>query len=113
VVPISSDCRLGQSATARRYSIVSRDEALAYLEHSTLGSRLRECTETLCGINGLSISEILGSPDDVKLRSSMTLFEAVSGDPVFRNALDKFCSSVGDPATLAILHEQSFEGSKT
>jgi uncharacterized protein (DUF1810 family) len=100
---------LGQSATARRYSIASRDEALAYLEHSTLGSRLRECTQTLCGIERLSIGEILGSPDDVKVCSSITLFEAVSGDPVFRNALDKFCFGVRDPATLAILHEQSID----
>jgi uncharacterized protein (DUF1810 family) len=82
---------LGHSATARRYAIASRDEALAYLAHATLGPRLWECTHTLCGIEGLSIEQIFGSPDDIKFRSSMTLFEAVSGDPVFRNALDKFC----------------------
>jgi uncharacterized protein (DUF1810 family) len=98
---------LGHSAMAHRYAIASRDEALAYLEHPTLGSRLRECTQTLCGIDGRSIGEILGSPDDLKFRSSMTLFEAVSCDPVFRNALDKFCASVSDPATMAILKKQS------
>jgi uncharacterized protein (DUF1810 family) len=104
---------LGHSAMACRYAIACRDEAVAYLEHAILGSRLRECTQAVCGIHNRSIGEILGSPDDVKFRSSMTLFEAVSGDPVFRNALDKFCSGVRDPATLAILHEQSIEGSKT
>jgi uncharacterized protein (DUF1810 family) len=77
---------LGHSAMARRYAIASREEALAYLERPTLGARLRECTQTVCGIQGRSIGEILGSPDDLKFRSSMTLFEAVSGDPVFRSA---------------------------
>jgi uncharacterized protein (DUF1810 family) len=105
---------LGHSPMAHRYAIASREEALAYLEHPTLGPRLRECTQTLCGIDGRSIGEILGSPDDLKFRSSMTLFEAVSGDPVFRNALDKFCAGVSDPATLAILKKQSpLERSKT
>jgi uncharacterized protein (DUF1810 family) len=104
---------LGHSAMAHRYAIASRNEALAYLAHTTLGSRLRECTQTLCEIEGRSIGEILGSPDDLKFHSSMTLFEAVSGDPVFRNALDKFCAGESDPATLAILKNQSpLEGSK-
>jgi uncharacterized protein (DUF1810 family) len=97
---------------ARRYAIASRDEALAYLEHPTLGPRLRECTQMLCGIEDRSIGEILGSPDDLKFRSSMTLFKAVSGDPVFRNALDKFCAGGSDPATTTILQKQSpLEGS--
>jgi uncharacterized protein (DUF1810 family) len=105
---------LGHSAMARRYAIASRDEASAYLAHPTLGSRLRECTQTLCGIEDRSLGEILGSPDDLKFRSSITLFEAVSGDPVFRNALDKFCAGERDPATLAILKKQSpLEGPKT
>jgi uncharacterized protein (DUF1810 family) len=94
---------LGHSAMARRYAIASRDEAVAYLAHLTLGPRLRECTQVVCGIQGRSIEQILGSPDDIKFRSSMTLFEAVSGDPVFRNALDKFCAGASDSATLAIL----------
>jgi uncharacterized protein (DUF1810 family) len=98
---------LGHSAMAHRYAIASRDEAVAFLEHPTLGSRLRECTETVCGIEDRSIGEIFGSPDDVKFRSSMTLFEAVSGDPIFRNALDKFCAGVRDRATMAILQKQS------
>jgi uncharacterized protein (DUF1810 family) len=80
---------------------------MAYLKHRIIGPRLIECTETLCGIQGRSIDQILGSPDDIKLRSSMTLFEAVSGYPVFRNALDKFYAGARDSATLAILKKQS------
>jgi uncharacterized protein (DUF1810 family) len=94
---------LGHSAMARRYAIASCDEAVAYLAHSILGPRLRECTHVVCNIQGRSIEQILGSPDDIKFRSSMTLFEAVSGDLVFRNALDKFCAGTTDSATLAIL----------
>jgi uncharacterized protein (DUF1810 family) len=97
---------LGHSAMAHRYAIASRDEAVAYLEHPTLGSRLCECTQTVCAIEGRSLDEIFGSPDDLKFRSSMTLFEAVSGDPLFRSALDKFCAGESDTATLAILKKQ-------
>jgi uncharacterized protein (DUF1810 family) len=93
---------LGHSAMARRYAIASHDEAVAYLAHPILGPRLRECTQVVCNIQGRSIEQILGSPDDIKFRSS-TLFEAVSGDPVFRNALDKFCAGASDSATLDIL----------
>ena len=75
----------------------------AYLAHPILGPRLRECTQVVCNIQGSSIEQILGRPDDIKFRSSMTLFEAVSGNPVFRNALDKFCVGGSDAATLAIL----------
>jgi uncharacterized protein (DUF1810 family) len=103
---------LGHSAMARRYAIASRDEAVAYLEHPTLGPRLHECTQTVCAIEGRSLGEIFGSPDDRKFRSSMTLFEAVSGDPLFRSALDEFCAGESDPATLAILKKQPpLEGS--
>jgi uncharacterized protein (DUF1810 family) len=94
---------LGHSAMTRRYAIASCDEAVAYLAHSILGPRLRECTQVVCNIQGRSIEQILGSPDDVKFRSSMTLFKAVSGDLVFRNALNKFCAGTTDSATLAIL----------
>jgi uncharacterized protein (DUF1810 family) len=104
---------LGYSAMARRYAIASREEALAYLEHPTLGPRLRECTQILCSNHDRSIDQILGSPDDIKLRSSMTLFEAVSGDRVFRNALDRFYAGARGSATLAMLKKQSTsEGSK-
>jgi uncharacterized protein (DUF1810 family) len=103
---------LGHSAMARRYAIASRDEAVAYLAHPTLGPRLRECTQVVCDIQRRSIEQILGSPDDIKFRSSMTLFEAVSGDPMFRNALDKFCAGASDSATLAVM-EKLLEGPKT
>jgi uncharacterized protein (DUF1810 family) len=105
---------LGHSAMARRYAIASRGEALAYLEHPVLGSRLLGCTQTVCGIQNRSIGEILGSPDDLKFGSSMTLFHAVSSHPIFGNALDKFYSGASDQATLDILRKQSTdEGSKT
>jgi uncharacterized protein (DUF1810 family) len=105
---------LGHSAMARRYAIASRDEAVAYLVHPTLGPRLRECTDTVCEVSGRSLDDILGSPDDLKFHSSITLFAAVSDEPVFRNALDKFCAGAGDPGTITILRKQSpFEGSKT
>jgi uncharacterized protein (DUF1810 family) len=83
-----------------------------YLEHPTLSSRLRECTQTVYEVPHRSIGEILGSPDDLKFRSSMTLFYAVSGDPIFRSALDNFCAGERDPATLAILKKLP-EGRKT
>jgi uncharacterized protein (DUF1810 family) len=102
---------LGHSTMARRYAIASRDEAVAYLKHPILGPRLRECTQILYGIEHRMLGEILGSPDDVKFRSSMTLFDAVSGEPVFRSALDKFCAGASDPATMTLLQKQSsFEG---
>jgi uncharacterized protein (DUF1810 family) len=103
---------LGYSAMARRYAIASRDEALSYLAHPILSPRLRECTQVVCDIQGRPIEQILGSPDDIKFRSSMTLFEAVSGDPVFRNALEKFCAGASDSATLAIL-KRLLEGQNT
>jgi uncharacterized protein (DUF1810 family) len=98
---------LGHSAMAHRYAIASCDEALAYLKHPVLGPRLRECTQTVCAIEGRSLGEIFGSPDDLKFRSSMTLFKAVSGDPMFRSALDKFCAGESDADTLAILKKQA------
>jgi uncharacterized protein (DUF1810 family) len=103
VVYLPQIAGLGHSAVARRYAIASRDEAAAYLAHPILGPSLRECTQVVCDIQGRSIEQILGGPDDIKFRSSMTLFEAVSGDPVFRNALDKFCAGASDSATLDIL----------
>jgi uncharacterized protein (DUF1810 family) len=94
---------LGHSAMAHRYAIASRDEAVAYLKHPALGSRLRECTETVCGIEDRSIGEIFGSPDDLKFRSSMTLFAAVSPDPEFPMAIAKFYDGTPDPKTLRLL----------
>ncbi len=78
---------LGRSAMAQRFAIASRAEAVAYLGHGVLGSRLRECTALVNGIEGRTILEILGSPDDLKFHSSMTLFGAVSSDPKFAVAI--------------------------
>src|SRR6202165_3427526 len=72
---------LGHSPMAARFAIASRDEAVAYLEHGILGPRLRQCTALVNAVQGRTIREILGSPDDLKFCSSMTLFGAVSSDP--------------------------------
>jgi uncharacterized protein (DUF1810 family) len=74
---------LGHSPMAQRFAIASRAEALAYLGHGVLGSRLRECTALVNAVEGRTINEILGSPDDLKFRSSMTLFGALSSEALF------------------------------
>ena len=95
---------LGHSETAKRFAISSRKEAEAYLAHSVLGPRLRECTALVNAVDGRAISEILGSPDDVKFRSSMTLFATVAVDAsVFVDALKKYFDGVADPLTLKAL----------
>jgi uncharacterized protein (DUF1810 family) len=93
---------LGFSVMAQRYAIASRDEAAAYLAHGVLGPRLAGCTRLVLDVSGKSIREILGSPDDMKFRSSMTLFGEVSDDPMFAAAIDKYYSGK-DTATLDIL----------
>lgn len=94
---------LGFSAMAQRFAIHSRAEAKAYLAHERLGPRLIECTRLVLDIKGKSIHDILGSPDDLKFRSSMTLFGAVSDDPIFDQAIAKYYRDRKDPATLEIL----------
>jgi uncharacterized protein (DUF1810 family) len=95
---------LGRSPTARFYSIVSAEEARAYLAHALLGARLRECTRAVCGHPERSAEAIFGNVDAMKFRSSMTLFEAVAEDPApFRGALETFNGGVRDEATLALL----------
>lgn len=95
---------LGRSATARKYAISSREEATAYLRHPVLGARLRECTRLVNQVEGRSIHEIFGSPDDMKFRSSMTLFAAVAPDSAeFKQALRKYFGGEEDAATLARL----------
>ena len=106
---------LGRSAMAHRYGIASRAEAVAYLDHALLGARLVECTGLLLAVpQGATANAILGSPDDVKFRSSMTLFGAVAGDsvrfagavsarPQFTAALDRFFGASPDPQTLRLL----------
>ena len=94
---------LGHSPMARRFAIASRDEAVAYLEHGILGPRLRQCTALVNAVQGRTIREILGSPDDLKFCSSMTLFGAVSSDPEFAEAIVKFYSGTPDRRTLELL----------
>ncbi len=95
---------LGSSATAAHYGIASLDEARAYLAHPVLGPRLRECTRLVAGIDGRSIEQVFGSPDDLKVRSSMTLFaHATEDDADFRAVLDKFYGGEQDPLTVARL----------
>ena len=94
---------LGHSAMAQRFAIASRGEAAAYLGHTVLGHRLRECTALVNAVDGRAIREILGTPDDLKFRSSMTLFGAVSTDPEFAAAISKFYGGRPDQATLDLL----------
>jgi|SRR5690349_6667011 len=99
---------LGRSGTATHYGIASLDEARAYLAHPVLGPRLRECTRLVTAIEGRSVDQIFGWPDNVKVRSSMTLFAHATDDPdvrgEFRGVLDKFYDGEEDPATLELLN---------
>ena len=95
---------LGGSPTAVRYGISSLQEARAYLSHELLGPRLRECTQLVNQVQGRSAEEIFGSPDDLKLRSSMTLFALAAQDAQdFSALLDKYYGGQQDPLTLAQL----------
>lgn len=95
---------LGRSAMAKRYGIVSVAEAREYLIHPVLGQRLKDCVEAIMPLQDRTLHKILGSPDDMKFRSSMTLFAMVDPeDPLFRAALDRWCDGVLDPATLCLL----------
>lgn len=92
---------LGHSPTAQRFAIASRAEAEAYLSHPVLGPRLRECARLVNEIEGRAIEEILGYPDCLKLRSSMTLFaHATEDNRVFLEALRKYFGGEEDPLTL-------------
>ena len=92
---------LGSSAMAQRYAISSLQEAQAYLKHPALGARLRECTRLMLDVEGRSALEILGSPDDMKFRSCLTLFaRAAPDEPVFREALQKYFDRDEDSSTL-------------
>jgi uncharacterized protein (DUF1810 family) len=94
---------LGFSPTAQLYAIDSLDEARAYLAHPVLGPRLRECAQALLTVQGRSAREILGYPDDLKLRSSMTLFARAADDPeLFQAVLDRYYDGP-DPRTLKLL----------
>ena len=92
---------LGNSPTSQHYAIASLEEARAYLGHPVLGARLRECTANVNQIEGRTVSEIFGWPDDMKFRSCMTLFaQATTENQVFRDALEKYFSGEADQQTL-------------
>ena len=95
---------LGHSPMSERYAIRSEDEARAYLAHPVLGPRLIECAEAVLAIENRSAREIMGSPDDLKLRSCATLFAHISPEgSVFHRILDKYYSSEPDPGTFQLL----------
>jgi uncharacterized protein (DUF1810 family) len=98
---------LGFSPMSQKFGIASKAEARSYLEHSVLGPRLRECTELLLGLSGCGISSILGHPDDLKFRSSMTLFATAAPEAdIFEAALEKYLGGERDPLTLKLLQEE-------
>ncbi|WP_018234976.1 DUF1810 domain-containing protein [Ensifer sp. BR816] len=95
---------LGHSSMAQYYALADIDEARAYLTHPLLGRRLVECTEAVNAVRGCSALEIFGRPDDLKFRSSMTLF--ATADPTiaaFKEALDRYYDGTRDPRTTEIL----------
>jgi len=101
---------LGSSAMAQRFAIGSRAEAETYLAHSVLGPRLIECTRLVLAVKNRTIHDILGSPDDLKFRSSMTLFGAVSDHPIFGQAILVYYGGANDQATLEILQRLDSAG---
>ena len=95
---------LGQSPTANLYAIASRREAEAYLAHPVLGPRLIKCTQLVNGVVGRTVEQIFGDPDNLKFRSSMTLFANVAaGNAVFLKALAKYFDGKADQRTLALM----------
>jgi len=95
---------LGHSVMAETYAIRSLDEAKAYHAHPVLGARLKECTELVLNIDGRSVREIFGAPDDLKFRSSMTLFaRATPDEPLFGDALARYFGGKRDDATERML----------
>ncbi len=95
---------LGFSSTAQFYGINGKEESKAYLEHPVLGARLREITSVLLTLEGKSAVDIFGHTDAMKLRSSMTLFNAVAnGEDLFQKVLDKYYEGKADDRTLAML----------
>lgn len=95
---------LGRSPTALHFGIEDLGEAKAYLRHPVLGPRLVECSRLVLAVEGRSATAIFGSPDDLKLRSAMTLFgRAAADEAVFAAVLETYYDGQEDPATLALL----------
>jgi uncharacterized protein (DUF1810 family) len=99
---------LGGSSMSRRYSIKTVAEAEAYLAHPVLGPRLRECAAAVLGVEGRSATEIFGFPDDLKLRSSATLFARVSPEgSVFHRIIERYFHGEPDDRTLRLIADRS------
>ena len=95
---------LGFSSASKQYAIKNIDEAAAYLKHEVLGSRLVEISNALLQLDSNNAHKIFGSPDNMKLKSSMTLFAAVqNANIVFKSVLNKFFNGLTDDKTIAIL----------
>jgi uncharacterized protein (DUF1810 family) len=98
---------LGFSSTSQHYAIADLKEAEAYIQHPILGLRLIFISQALLALDNTNATQIFGSPDDMKLRSCMTLFTAIKDtDPVFRQVLDNFFQGKADPQTLTILNRE-------
>ena len=96
---------LGSSETAQYYGIKNLNEATAYLKHPILGKHLIEIAQELYNLKGKTVTQILGTPDDMKLRSCMTLFANVkNANPLFNNVLEKYFNGVPDELTLHLLN---------
>jgi len=99
---------LGFSPKAEEFGISSSLEAAAYLRHPILGPRLRECAQFVLSVEGLTIRQILGSPDDMKIRSSMTLFRSITPhERVFDDVLQKYFAGEPDMLTLERLSAEA------
>jgi uncharacterized protein (DUF1810 family) len=98
---------LGRSETARYFAITSRGEAAAFGNHSLLGHRLRTCVAALQDLTSSNPVDVFGEVDSMKLRSSLTLFEAVTGEALFGAALDRWFAGSRDDATLRLLAQNS------
>jgi uncharacterized protein (DUF1810 family) len=95
---------LGFSSQSEFYGIGSLEEAVAYWQHPLLGPRLIECTRLVNAVEGRTIDRILGCPDDLKFRSSMSLFARAAAEPaIFKEGLRKYFGGEADPRTLALL----------
>jgi uncharacterized protein (DUF1810 family) len=94
---------LGQSPTARHYAIRSLDEARAYLAHPLLGARLQQCLAALAALSSADPTDVFGGIDAVKLRSSLTLFEAAGGGAAYGAAIDRWFGGTRDDATLRLI----------
>ena len=98
---------LGHSQTARYYAIRERAEAEAYLAHPVLGKRLLEISSELLKLESSDATAVMGWPDDLKLKSSMTLFSLVSREPVFRQVLEKYFRGEEDVYTVQAISRQA------